>query len=420
MRLQYPTCVSMFALAFLLTAVAVAEDHKNVSALLPDAHTSTALATATPASLEPQFLGVYAADGYFKSSDQNAKSSTVIDDRASLVRGRSPFVPPFVDLHSSETVIEDLAPPARPKRTMKGKSVLANLRDSIITAVYGREQVLLSPMFVTTDSHQRLIIADPVEPAVHVLDGNRSFRIQGGAAHRLHRPSGIAVDSHDNIYVADEKLGIIIVYNSDGQFIRNLGDFRGESMFQGPTGIAIDRTTDQLYVLDSPLNEIVVLDLSGRAVKRIGGVHRRNTTTKFDSPTAIAVGNDSIAVLDTFNSRIQVLDFSGTLRGTFEVRPVHVPPLATHVGIALDHQGNIYTSHPENSTVRIYRPDGELIGSLRGTALPNTRLTAPTGLWVDASGQIFVADSSHATVQVFQVSGTNPGAQPSAALNTKQ
>jgi sugar lactone lactonase YvrE len=415
MRLPSRNCVFLL-LSFVLTAFAVAEEHKIVSALLP--HTHSATATATP--LAPQFLGLYASDGYFKSADQQAKSLTPIEERAPRVKGRSAYVPPFVNLHSSETVIEDLAPPARPIKTMKGKSVLANLRDSIITAAYGHEQVLLSPTFVTTDSHQRLIISDPQEAAVHVLDGNNSFRIEGGPAHRLRHPSGIAVDSRDNIYVADEKLCMVLVYNSDGQFLRNLGDFRGESMFQLPTGIAIDRTTDLLYVLDSPLNEIVVLDLTGRVVKRIGGIHRRNTTTKFDFPTAIAVANSTIAVLDTFNSRIQVLDLSGTLRSAFEVRPVHVPPLAAYVGIALDNEANIYISHPETSTVRIYGRSGELIGSLRGSPRSNARLTAPTGIWVDASGQIFVADSSRATIQVFQVSGTNYGAQPSAALNTKE
>jgi DNA-binding beta-propeller fold protein YncE len=335
------------------------------------------------------------------------------------LQGRSAFVPPFVDLHSSETVVEDLAPPMHPRKAMRGKSVLASLRDSIITAAFGHELVLLSPTQVTSDSHHRLIIADPLEPAVHVLDGANSFRIQGGAAHRLRYPSGIAVDSHDNIYVADTTLGIVLVYNPDGQFLRDIGDFHGESMFQHPTGIAIDRASNRLYVLDSPLNEIVVLDLSGKTLKRIGGIHSRNTNVKLDLPTAIAVANGFIAVLDTHNSRMQVLDLNGNFQSEFAIRPVHLPPLATNVGIAFDSQGNIYASHPETSTVRIYKQSGELIGTIRGTSLPNAKLTAPSGVWVDAFGQVFVADPRRATIQVFQASGIEAISQPSAALKIK-
>src|SRR4051794_19043620 len=109
MRLPSRNCVFLL-LSFVLTAFAVAEEHKIVSALLP--HTHSATATATP--LAPQFLGLYASDGYFKSADQQAKSLTPIEERAPRVKGRSAYVPPFVNLHSSETVIEDLAPPARP------------------------------------------------------------------------------------------------------------------------------------------------------------------------------------------------------------------------------------------------------------------------------------------------------------------
>ena len=409
---RYLLLFAVFSLA--LGTVCAADKHKNATTTEYDS--VSASSTALPAIVQPRFLGLYGADGSYKSLDANSKSLIGPLESVEELRFRSAAVPRFVNRRTSETVVEDLAPPARPRRSMKGKSGFFRLRDSIINAIYGPEQVLLSPTLVATDSHQRLIIADPLEPAIHVLDGAHSFRIQGGTAHRLLRPSGIALDSNDNIYVADGKLAQVLVYNSDGQFLRTIGDFRGESMFQGPTAIAIDHSTNLLYVLDSPLNEIVVLDLTGRVVKRIGGIHSRNTDVKLDLPTAIAVADNSIVVLDTQYSRIVVLDLNGRLRGEFAIRPVHVPALVRNVGIALDSKGNIYTSYPEASTCRIYKQNGELIGGLRETRFPNAHLTAPAGIWVDSSDHVFVADPNRSSVQVFQSTGIEVAEQPSAPL----
>ena len=399
-RSRYLLLLAVLSLA--LGTFCAAEEHKNSSAA-EYVNASVAITTTSPVTLQSRFVGLYAADGNYKSPEANARSFTKGRESVEELRLRSAAVPSFVSRPTSETVVEDLAPPSRSKRAIKGKSGFASLRDSIINAVYGSEQVLRSPTLVAIDSHQRLIVSDPVEPAVHILAANNSFRIQGGRNHRLLHPVGIAVDSQDNIYVSDAQIGAILVYDSDGRFLRQLGISHGESMFEAPTSIAVDRTTDLLYVLDSPLNEIVVLDRAGRAVKRIGGIHSRNTSVKFDLPSAIAVGNGAIVVLDTLNSRVLVLDLDGKFRNEFSVRALRVPPVQVPVGLALDNAGNIYTSHLEDFTVRIYKQNGELIETLRSPDLPSTRLTSPSGICVDFDNRIFVADPRSSSIQVFQM-----------------
>jgi sugar lactone lactonase YvrE len=97
-------------------------------------------------------------------------------------------------------------------KPISGPSRLAAFRDDIITFAYGHEKYLIAPQHLTTDSKGRVIVSDPAAAAVHVFDGRASFRIAGGPRRRLQAPNGIAVDSRDNIYVADSQRGLIDVY----------------------------------------------------------------------------------------------------------------------------------------------------------------------------------------------------------------
>ena len=67
----------------------------------------------------------------------------------------------------------------------------------------------------------------------------------------MFRPKGIAVDSEGHMYVADGVLGVVQVFNRQGQLLYYFGK-RGASLgeFQLPTGLFIDKN-DRIYVVDS-------------------------------------------------------------------------------------------------------------------------------------------------------------------------
>ncbi|HEY1271705.1 MAG TPA: 6-bladed beta-propeller, partial [Terriglobales bacterium] len=315
-------------------------------------------------------------------------------------------VPSGIDLHPIERVVDDYEPSTHVIKAAKGRSSLAAFRDRLITLVYGRESVLQAPTHVITDSRQRLIVTDPALPAVHVLDfkGKNSFRIAGGPRHRLQAPNGVAVDGDDNIYVADGKKGVILVYDPQGQFLRYIGSFRGESLFQSPTGIAIDRNAGHLYVLDSPSHQVIMLDLQGKVIKKAGD--RRNPTRSADYPTEIALSNQQLVVLDA-GSRLQLFDLECNLLKTFAIRPVGGPPLLTELGLALDSYSNIYISNLDGSTVRVYSPDGRLLTIWGRQGFGLQEFDVPSGLWIDSTDRMYVADTRNSRIQVFQI--PNPG-----------
>jgi DNA-binding beta-propeller fold protein YncE len=364
---------------------------------------------------EVDYVGVYSADGQFRTTTRTA----IISAPAAGTRpsGLSPGwsrpreVPNFIDLHPQERVEENYEPPARAVRPVKGKSLLASLRDNIVTLAYGRERILLAPHHVTVDSRGRLLIVDPDIRAVHVLEGGKSFRIAGGPRRRLLLPNGIAVDAADNIYIADSERGLVLVYAPDGKFLRYIGKRGDESFFHYPTAIAIDRDSGRLFVLDSPRHVLFVLDLEGNVLKRvgrprphaIGKVSGEIIPMELDYPTEIAIGNNELAVVDSASSRVHVMDLQCKPAAQFNIPAVPGPPVVDDVGIAVDLTGNIYVSSTRDSHVRIYGSDGSVLGSFGRSGMGIGEFNAPAGLWIDGKNRLYVADTNNGRVQVFQL-----------------
>ncbi len=363
----------------------------------------------------PTYLGGYLSDGKFhpasthSCSPQGKSSSRYKPTREAGLR--SAEVPPFVDLHPLEYVIENYQPPARAQRPPKRRLALASLRDGIVTAVYGREKALLAPQHVTVDSHGRVIISDPGAGAVHVLDGTQSFRIAAGANRRLLQPGGVDVDADDNIYVADPLGGAVVVYDRLGNFLHDIGKIGDETLFHSPTAIAVDRKNGRLYVLDTPRDVLFITDLEGNILKRfgkgrgspIGRYVHAVIPMDLNTPTEIALGNNKLAVLDSNSSRIRILDLQCNVLGQFNIRdlPGLEPPDAA--GLGWDSTGNLYVSDASGSIIQRYDQGGHLISSFGRFGYGSGEFDAPSGLWIDATNRMYVADTNNRRVQMFQL-----------------
>jgi DNA-binding beta-propeller fold protein YncE len=368
-----------------------------------------------PAAEQIEYLGVYSPDGKYRKTartDRNNLRGLTSPSNSTRSWSRPSEVPDFINLHPRGRVEENFEPPARAAIPAKGQSLLASLRDNIVTFVYGRERVLLAPHHVAADSRGRILIVDPDARAVHVLGNGDSFRIAGGPQRRLLSPNGIAVDAADNIYVADSERGLVVVYDPDGKFLRYLGKRGNETLFHHPTAIAIDRNSGRLFLLDSPRDLLFVLDLEGNVLQRIG---RRSTQAigrfsgdtipmDLDYPTEIAIGNNELAVVDSGNSRVRILDLQCKPLAEFRIRATPGPPIVDEVGLSVDPAGKIYVSSTRDSHIRIYNRDGSLLGSFGGTGTEVGEFSSPAGLWIDGTNRLYVADTNNGRVQVFQLS----------------
>jgi sugar lactone lactonase YvrE len=356
---------------------------------------------------ELEYLGTFCADAKYKKSSKFNRTLEALGStsRSTSVLGESvaqqTAAPPWMRF-PARRVVEDFEAPAHATNIVHPISNLASIRDTLVTFAYGPARVLGAPHQVTTDSMLRVIISDPDLRAVHVFDpnGKTSFSILGDQGRRLRLPAGVAVDAEDNIYIADSGRGMVLVYNQHGQFVRYIGRFQGENMYERPTGIAIDRKAGRLYLADTPRNLVFILDLQGNVLRRVGKDRKGNGSGEFISPTQIAVSDHGIVVLDTEQSRIQVLDLDGNRTSCYRV----VTGVGRDSGLAVDRDGNIYISYLAGSIIGIYKPDGTPMGTFGASGSRIGEFLAPGGLWVDASNRIYVADTDNGRVQVFQVS----------------
>ncbi len=370
------------------------------------------------------YVGMFPSNGSFRGSSKFARFLDAMNvplpnvgppvgsaEQAAIQRD----VPPWM-LSSDVRVVDDTEPPGDAMALPETRSLPGSVRDAVVSLVYGPPRVLRTPRHLTTDSRQRVIVSDSGIPAVHVLDPKKktSFSILGGQGRRLQSPAGVAVDGEDNIYVADSKRGMVFVYDRYGTFLRRIGNFHGENMYQHPTGIAIDRKAGHLYLADSPRHLVLMLDLEGNLLKRVGkqsdeprheGLQHRGDggSRAFNYPTEIALSDSQVAVLDTAGARVQIMDLECNLLSGFSVLNTSRQKVERAEGLALDRAGNIYVSYVGTSEVRMYAGDGGLLTSFGQTGPRMGEFSAPRGLWVDAKNRLYVADTENARVQVFQL-----------------
>jgi len=267
-------------------------------------------------------------------------------------------------------------------------------------------EVLQSPSALTTDSNHRVFVADPGANTVHIFDFVHSkyshlekyYYVPGA-------PVSLAVDSRDHLYVVDQMRRRIFTYDSAGKFRGYLGILKGgESYFDTPAAIAIDRTAGRIYVCDRPRHMVIIMDSQGRVVGKIGKRGGGNRPGEFSLPSQVAVGGGEVFVLDAGNLRIQIFDAAGAF-----LRAINLAYAGARTGLAVDNQGNIYLSDPVLSQIQVFRHDGQPFYTFDPSTIQGADFGHPSALWVDAGYCLYAVDSASHRVGLFQISGPDAG-----------
>ena len=197
-----------------------------------------------------------------------------------------------------------------------------------------------------------------------------------GIAARFNHPTGVAVDSSGNIYVADKGNDTIRGITPGGVVTTVAGSPR-EAEFADGTGISARFTHPTGVAIDSSGN-IYVADRGDHTIRKVtpGGF----VTTLAGSPEA----------------------FGGAADGTGRAARFNHP-----AGVAVDASGNVYVADGDNHTIRKVTPGGEVTtlagspgasGDTDGTGRA-ARFNQPAGVAVDASGNVYVTDSGNHTIR---------------------
>ena len=197
-------------------------------------------------------------------------------------------------------------------------------------------------------------------------------------------PFGVAVDSHENVYLSDDWRNTISVFDTSGKFLRKWGEAgSGDGQLFRPAGLAVEKNGN-IIVVDSGNNRLQVFTPDGKLVGKCGGPG--NGDGQFDQPWGITLDKDgNIYVADWNNHRIQKLSPEGKFLMKF------------------GEYGKI--EEPEDAYGVTYLGPYITAASERAGYPSPSRLNHPTDVAVDPDGDIYVTDWGNHRVSVFDSEG---------------
>ncbi len=251
-----------------------------------------------------------------------------------------------------------------------------------------------------------------------------------GSAALFYRPFGVAVDNSGNVFVADSWNALVrklsplgVVTTVAGNIgVSGYADGQGtNAIFNNPTGIAVE-TSDNLYVADSQNSVIRKITPDGTVSTFAGlvgnndSVDATGNAARFYFPFDVAVDtNGNVYVTDSVNQTIRKITPSrvvttlagfprsyGYVDGTGSGARFHNP-----LGIAVDASGNVYVADPGNHAIRKVTQGGVVTTLAGQSGNPGSadgigsvaRFNNPGGVEVDSSGNLYVADSMNHTIR---------------------
>lgn len=268
--------------------------------------------------------------------------------------------------------------------------------------IVGKEvDALVAPYGVTVDNSGRIFVVDTFLRRVQLFDSTAGeFSVLPAADNLpMASPVGIVVDDSGRIYVTDSQDNIVKVFNG-GEDTSPLTV--GDTLFQRPTGIAINRTNNELLVVDTKLAQVFRFDLDSRTLKGTFG-SKGVEPGQFNHPTNIAVtGDGTLLITDALNFRIQFFSAEGQFQRTFGSAGDSPGHFSRPRGIAGDSDGNIYVVDALFDTVQIFDKTGRLLMDFGRSGQEYGEFWMPAGIWIDQDDKIYVADSYNKRVQIFQ------------------
>lgn len=264
---------------------------------------------------------------------------------------------------------------------------------------------LIGPYGIAIDSKGLVYVADQRVGAVFIFntETHDATLIKNGSDAHFGWINGLAIDDSDRLFVSDGKMKRVLVFNPkhelEAQIAEGLAD---------PVGLAIDNENRFLYVVDEQQDQVVVYDADSlKELRRIGTSgkkHTLNTPGDFGGATNVAVDADgNIYVTDTMNSRVEIFDADGHFISTFGTAGDGPGYLFRPKGIAIDCDGHIWVADQYQDRLQVFNREGQLLTYIGDThANGPGQFKALVGVAIDKQNRVFTTEQFPGRMQMFR------------------
>jgi sugar lactone lactonase YvrE len=310
------------------------------------------------------------------------------------------------------------------------------------------EATFSDPFGIAIDKTSSVLIADggasnrirrlTKEGKIETVAGSTEGFANGAASDaKFNTPSGIAMDTQGNLYIADTGNNRIRKLDATGQVTTVAGTGAAGindgvalgAMFDAPIGIAVDKAGN-LYVADTYNDRIRKITTDGQVTTLAGSgiagyVDGQAEQSRFDTPCGIAVDeHGNVFVADTGNNAIRKITTQGevtTLTRAGADEPNGNARLYSPVSLVLTPDHFLFITSSANGSIYRLTPEGELsvyAGSRSGFADgtgTEARLNGAAGIAADTQGNLYIADNYN-----YLIRKITPVAASGVQVTTKQ
>jgi len=263
---------------------------------------------------------------------------------------------------------------------------------------------LVEPYGLAVDSKGSVYVADQKVGAIFIFNTEtREVELIKNKTHaHFARIIGLAMDDNDRLFVSDPGLRHILVFDAT----HKSEDVITDGMVS-PGGMAIDRENRLLYVADVELDQILVYDAdSFKLLRKLGTTghnHELTTPGDFAKPTGVAVDNDgNLYVADTLNNRVEIFDADGKFINTFGKAGDGPGYFARPKSVAVDGDGHIWVADGMQDRVQVFNRDTQLLISFGGHGLLPGQFQGLVGITIDKMNRVFTSEMYPGRVQQFR------------------
>ena len=256
------------------------------------------------------------------------------------------------------------------------------------------------PWGVAVNSKDEIAVADHSNHRVEIFDieGNylRSFGRKGNKAGEFKFPKGITFHENGNIFVADNNNARIQIFTGKGEYVGMFGEKGSlDSQLSYPRGLSVD-SDGNIIVADAVNKLIKIFSPDGKFLMKIG------EQGSFTGPVHCIQCDRYLIVSDRDGNCINVFDRNGNFQYKFGKRGGGDGAFSNPGCLSVNKSGQLMVCDAGNNRIQVFELNGKFVSKF-GTKGSNLgEFANPISLAFLSNGRIAVSEWSNHRVQIFE------------------